>query len=104
MRTTDPSTPARFSRIGRSEYPMENVIQIGHYRKRGDELVGTAREAVLGFATLGWRVLPCWWVDSQGQCGCGESPCPDKPGEHPIGLRGGAPNGSHSATADPARV
>lgn len=61
-------------------------------------------EAALGYARLGWRVIPCWWVDADGRCGCGQDPCPGRPGKHPLSAKAGAPHGSKDGTDDAGRI
>jgi putative DNA primase/helicase len=55
--------------------------------------------AALSYAKRGWPVLPLWWVREDGRCAC-DSPNCDKPGKHPLGKDGMAPNGVNSATDD----
>lgn len=51
----------------------------------------------LGYAALGWRVLPVWWVDGD-LCGCGNSGCAS-PGKHPL-----IPRWQDAATTDHATI
>lgn len=46
-------------------------------------------QAALGYAAIGWHVIPCWWIEtnketSKLQCACGNTDC-KSPGKHPIG-------------------
>lgn len=56
------------------------------------------------YAIYNLPVIPCWPPISKGVCTCPKgSGCP-KPGKHPIGFAWAAPNGSHSASANPQIV
>ncbi|MCU0990261.1 MAG: bifunctional DNA primase/polymerase [Xanthomonadales bacterium] len=57
--------------------------------------------AALGYASIGWHLLPAWWITDEGKCACGAEGC-KSPGKHPIGKL--APWGQNSATSDPARI
>ncbi|MBM3500891.1 MAG: hypothetical protein FJX74_19705, partial [Armatimonadetes bacterium] len=61
----------------------------------------------LAYAERGWRVLPLWWpVIGNGQpahCTCGDPAC-SSVGKHLLSRPGGAPEGVHSATADPETI
>lgn len=65
-----------------------------------------ALDAALGYARNGWAVLPVWWIDDNGQCGCGQpnDAKNHKAGKHPVGQRDGAPHGVKDATTDAATI
>jgi RecA/RadA recombinase len=54
--------------------------------------------AALEYARHGWHVLPVWWPNPDGSCGCGNPTCKDI-GKHPITTRG-----QHDATTDLRQV
>lgn len=62
-------------------------------------------KAALGYAAMGWYVLPCWRPvpDDAGKlhCGCGDPAC-KSPGKHPHGFL--ARTGQMAATIDPAVI
>lgn len=51
----------------------------------------------LAYAALDWKVFPCWWVNDDKTCGCGNTACKNV-GKHPISEL--APKGQNSATTD----
>lgn len=51
----------------------------------------------LAYASLDWQVFPCWWVNEDKTCGCGNTACKNV-GKHPISEL--APKGQNSATTD----
>ena len=51
----------------------------------------------LAYAALDWKVFPCWWVNDDKTCGCGNAACKNV-GKHPISEL--APKGQNSATTD----
>lgn len=55
---------------------------------------GTNGAYALQYASLGWHVIPLWWIQD-GQCACGKDDC-KTPGKHPLGRL--APFGQKSAT------
>ncbi len=48
----------------------------------------TLIEAVLFYLSIGLSVLPLWWVNDDGTCGCKHGRACEGPGKHPI-LDGG---------------
>lgn len=61
--------------------------------------------AALAYASLGWHILPAWWiveVDGKRSCACGKSDCIKSAGKHPIGKV--APWGQNSATVDAEKI
>jgi hypothetical protein len=54
-------------------------------------------EAALGYASRGWPVFPCAWIEG-GTCSCKDPEC-ESPGKHPL-----TPHGLLDATNDPACV
>jgi putative DNA primase/helicase len=50
------------------------------------------------YANKGWEVVPLWWVNDDGTCGCGSIPCRSKPGKHPCFPV--APHGKDDSTTD----
>jgi len=51
-------------------------------------------EHALRYADLGWRVLPCYWVDA-GVCSCSAGRDCKSPGKHPL-----LPTGLHAASSE----
>lgn len=51
----------------------------------------------LAYAALDWKVFPCWWVNDDKTCGCGNTACKNV-GKHPISEL--APKGQNSAATD----
>ncbi len=56
----------------------------------------------IAYAERGWKVFPVWWIED-GRCACGDSGCGNS-GKHPVGRKGGAPNGFKDATSNTENV
>lgn len=60
----------------------------------------TLAEAAELYASWGWPVLPCHWIED-GLCSCGDPGC-RSPGKHPYSVL--VPRGLHNASAEPLVV
>lgn len=58
--------------------------------------------AALAYASIGWKVIPCWWIETDANgtrhCACGSDDPKHSAGKHPIGRA--APWGQNSASTE----
>ena len=62
---------------------------------------GSPLDFALKYAAIGWKVIPCFWVEEDKTCACKKADCKSV-GKHPIGNI--APFGQNSASSDPATI
>ena len=72
-----------------------NVIPIKKFQD------GSKGDFAVRYASIGWHIIPIWWVKEDGKCACGKD-CKNQAGKHPITSL--VPFGQTNATNDPEKV